>query len=242
MKQPLVSVITVVYNSVNTIEQTILSVINQTYSNIEYIIVDGGSTDGTLDIIRKYEDKIAYWVSESDKGIYDAMNKGISFATGRLIGIINSDDWYELYTVEEVVKAYVDDSSVIYGLMRYIKDEEVSGVYTAYPKSISQKMIPHPTCFVPKAIYDRYGTYDLSYHSCADYHLILRLYKAGVNFITLEVILANFRLGGFSSNIKSLKESFNMRYKMGTISNSQRIAKIGVLNILRLLGKKKFLQ
>lgn len=90
-----ISIVTVSYNAAKTIEQTIKSVINQTYSNIEYIVIDGGSTDGTVDIIRKYEDRIAYWVSEPDGGIFDAMNKGIKVATGEVVGIINSDDWYE---------------------------------------------------------------------------------------------------------------------------------------------------
>ena len=90
---PLITIITVSYNAVKTIEDTIVSVLGQTYNNIEYIIIDGGSTDGTLDIIKKYQDKITYWVSEPDKGIYDAMNKGIAKANGELIGIINSDDW-----------------------------------------------------------------------------------------------------------------------------------------------------
>lgn len=118
--EPLVSIITVVFNGEKYLEQTILSVLNQTYSNIEYIIIDGGSSDATLDIINKYTDKIDYWVSEPDSGIYDAMNKGISLATGQLIGIINSDDWYELDAVEEIVRAYKDGSTIIYGFMRHI--------------------------------------------------------------------------------------------------------------------------
>lgn len=235
--EPLVSIITVVFNGEKYLEQTILSVLNQTYSNIEYIVIDGGSSDSTLDIINKYTDKIDYWISESDKGIYDAMNKGISLATGQLIGIINSDDWYELDAVEEIVKAYRDNSTVIYGLMRHIVEEKPIEVYAPYPSSIANKMIPHPTCFVPKYVYDMYGTFDLSYRSCADYHFILRLYKEKVSFLLLEKVIANFRFGGFSFNVKSLKESFNMRYKLGYISNYHRISRILIIVLLHWLKR-----
>jgi glycosyltransferase involved in cell wall biosynthesis len=103
MNSPLISIITVVYNSASTLEQTILSVINQTYENIEYIIIDGGSTDGTVDIINKYEDKLAYWVSEPDNGIYDAMNKGINRATGEWINFMNAGDGFNSYNILEDV-------------------------------------------------------------------------------------------------------------------------------------------
>lgn len=232
LSEPLVSIITVVFNGEKFLEQTILNVINQTYKNIEYIIIDGGSTDSTLNIIQKYSDRIDYWISEPDKGIYHAMNKGIALAKGELIGIINSDDWYELNAIEEVVKAYKGDSTIIYGLMRHVINEKFAEVYAAYPTSIPSKMIPHPTCFVPKSVYDKYGVFDLSYHSCADYHFILKVYRENVPFVMIEKILANFRLGGFSFSKRSLIESFNMRYKMGYISNSKRISRIFMLVIL----------
>mgnify|MGYP000302656355 FL=1 len=118
---PLISVVTVSYNAIATIEQTILSVINQKYSAIEYIIIDGGSTDGTVDIIKKYEDKISYWVSERDNGIYDAMNKGIRHATGKIVGIINSDDWYEMDAFATVADLYLKkgDLYLYHGDIRY---------------------------------------------------------------------------------------------------------------------------
>ena len=120
-RAPLISVITVSYNAVTTIEQTILSVINQTYSNIEYIIIDGGSTDGTVDIIRKYADRIAYWVSEPDKGIYDAMNKGTKKANGEYIAFLNSDDWYELDAVS-IIAQFADGKNDLYQvLLSYIR-------------------------------------------------------------------------------------------------------------------------
>jgi glycosyltransferase involved in cell wall biosynthesis len=111
--EPLVSIITVVFNGERYLEETIKSVINQTYKNIEYIIIDGGSTDNTLNIIKKYEDKIDYWISEKDKGIYDAINKGIKLSRGELIGIINADDYYEIDVLEKVVSIYTKDSEVI---------------------------------------------------------------------------------------------------------------------------------
>jgi glycosyltransferase involved in cell wall biosynthesis len=95
MNNPLISIITIVYNGITTLEQTILSVINQTYKNSEYIIIDGGSTDSTVDIIKKYEKHFAYWLSEPDKGIYNAMNKGIKLSSGKYIALLNSDDWLE---------------------------------------------------------------------------------------------------------------------------------------------------
>jgi glycosyltransferase involved in cell wall biosynthesis len=111
--QPLVSIVTIVYNGEKHLEQTIRSVLNQTYPKIEYIIIDGGSTDRSPDIIRKYNKSLAYWVSEKDNGVSDAFNKGIAKSTGDIIGLINSDDWYEETTVENVVKS-IEDHDVVY--------------------------------------------------------------------------------------------------------------------------------
>lgn len=219
-----VSIITVVYNGVKNIEQTIKSVLHQTYSNIEYIVIDGGSTDGSLDIIKKYSDSISYWVSEADKGIYDAMNKGISKATGDLIGIINSDDWYEPDAIMNMVTAY-EENTVLYGIIRTICNENEVSLYAPYPSLIKRIMIPHPTCFIPKTIYSKYGLYELKYKSCADYHLVLRLYQLGVRFKVIERVIANFRVGGFSNTVSSMCESYDMRYEMGMISQTECILK-----------------
>jgi glycosyltransferase involved in cell wall biosynthesis len=211
-QQPLISIITVVYNGASTLEQTMLSVINQTYKNIEYIIIDGGSTDGTVDIIKKYEKHLAYWVSEPDKGIYDAMNKGIRKATGELIGIINSDDWYELDAVEKIVSYYSDSHTIIYGLLRYYYS---NGEY--YISTVSSGMIdygymlPHPTCFVPIKLYKNIGMFDIKYKSCADLDFIFKMKLNGVKFILVEKIIANFRTGGYSTNSKSIIE--NIKYR-----------------------------
>lgn len=147
-----VSVITVTYNTTETIEQTITSVLEQSYKNIEYIIVDGMSTDGTWEKICKYKDQIHKIIHEKDKGLYDAMNKGISLATGDIIGIINGDDWYETDSVENVVNAFHKNIDVIYGNMRMIGCEGIAEQICDYVdiRDIWYSMIPHPTVFVRK--------------------------------------------------------------------------------------------
>ncbi|MBC5774889.1 glycosyltransferase [Pontibacter sp. KCTC 32443] len=198
---PLVSVVTVVYNGQKSLEQTIQSVLNQTYPNLEYIIVDGGSTDGTLDIIRKYEESIAYWKSEKDNGISDAFNKGISLATGELIGLLNADDWYEPDALETIVSAY-KPGSVVHGNMQYWNEDGSKGLFF----KPNQKLLPkemtinHPTVFISRSLYEQYGTFSTNYKLAMDYHLLLRLYLASVPFIEVDKTIANMRSGGFSGN------------------------------------------
>jgi glycosyltransferase involved in cell wall biosynthesis len=224
---PLISVITVVRNREMSIEETILSVINQSYQNIEYIIVDGASTDGTLDVIRKYEDKIDYWISEEDNGIYEAMNKGIDLASGELIGLINSDDWYEADCCEIISQYYsIHKNTILYGLVRNVVKSGIFEIYSCSPEYIYKKMPPHPTVFIPKKIYEKYGCFDISYKYCADYDLLLRLKKANVSFYMIEKVLASFKFGtGISSSFTAQKESFNMRYTQGMISWREKILK-----------------
>lgn len=207
----LVSIITVSYNAAKTIEQTILSVINQTYDTIEYIIIDGGSTDGTVDIIKKYEDQITYWVSEPDKGIYDAMNKGIAHAKGDIIGIINSDDWYELDAVEQVVKHYKEGEIVYHGGLKNYQEDGKTFV-TPAPDSVERlkrgMVVNHPSMFVNREVYERYGAFSLDYRIAADWDFTLKVYMQGVTFLKIDKILSNFRLGGVSGALsqKHLKE------------------------------------
>ena len=227
----LISIITVVFNGSNTIEQTILSVLNQPYKNIEYIIIDGGSTDGTIDIIRKYEDQIDLWISEPDGGIYDAMNKGISYAKGELIGIINSDDWYEKEIISNIVGIYNDSDkkTVIYGLIRNFRDEMFYSIKGNSISTLRYDMIQHPTCFIPKGIYEKYGTYDVKYKYCADYDLILRYVNVGVNFKFMEQIIVNFRTGGKSSHNIADKEKYLILKKYREISGLEAVSRIILL-------------
>ncbi|MDA6068800.1 glycosyltransferase [Flavobacterium sp. AC] len=239
--KPLISIITVCYNAVNTIEQTILSVINQGYEDYEYIIIDGVSTDGTIDIIKKYEDKISYWVSEPDKGIYDAMNKGISKASGVLIGMINADDWYENNAIEKIANKYLEypDIGVFHGLIRYVNsDNVISAVIGFNSITLGEKMIQHPTCFVNKSIYDLYGTYSLAYKYASDYEFMLKIYENSVKFYFIDEIIANFREGGVSYSIQGQKEDYLIKYKYNKISYYRYFILSSYLNIKKIISYK----
>jgi glycosyltransferase involved in cell wall biosynthesis len=214
--EPLVSIITVVFNGERYLEETIKSVINQTYKNIEYIIIDGGSTDNTLNIIKKYEDKIDYWISEKDKGIYDAINKGIKLSRGELIGIINADDYYEIDVLEKVVSIYTKDSEVIYGDLRFIESESINFIAKAPIKlegMLKRMVIFHPSTFVTKEVYLKYGMYKDTFKIAADYEFLLRLYCNKIKFFKVDGVFANFRDGGISSSFTwtNLKENIRAR-------------------------------
>jgi len=223
-ENPLISIITVVFNGVKTLEQTMQSVFNQTYSNIEYIIIDGGSTDGTLDIIEKYKHKIAYWVSEPDEGLYDAMNKGIKIATGELIGIVNSDDWYESNTVETVVENYhmFPHRKIFHGDM-FIVDEANNKRLYKFNKSVFKfkyygATYNHPTFFVTKDEYEAHK-YNIKLKSVADIQFTLDAYLLNKEvFHYINRPLSNFRLGGVSGSLsqyQALEEGFLARKNAG---------------------------
>lgn len=227
-ERPLVSVITVCLNSEKHLERTIESVLGQGYTDIEYIIVDGGSTDGTLDIIRKYEDRISYWVSEPDEGLYYAMNKGISLATGDLVGIINSDDWYFPYAVQEVVSASLEDpaAQVFFGSMYIMaEDGRLQWAWECSNWNLDELQMSHPTCFVRRAVYDDYR-YRTKYKMLADYDLMLRLHLAGMRFRALDRPLACFRTGGASSAYyRTRAEGYEIRWEQGLLSAWQYVYK-----------------
>ncbi|WP_425058549.1 hypothetical protein SCACP_32080 [Sporomusa carbonis] len=204
--EPKVSIITVCFNSANTIEKTIESVIIQDYPNMEYIIIDGGSTDGTIDLIERYEQYISHWLSEKDNGISDAFNKGISKASGDLVGIINSDDWYAPEAIKHVVEAFKSNPEIgfVFGDL-IISDTEGQPLYSQTGDPYYQRMIafdmpsiPHPTVFVRKEIYERFGGFSTDYKTAMDYEFLLKLWKNGVAGLYLPVILAYMRLNGES--------------------------------------------
>lgn len=227
-----VSIITPCLNSRKTICQTIECVLNQTYKNIEYIIVDGQSTDGTLDIIREYiprsEGRLRY-VSEKDQGIYSAINKGLRLSSGLLIGIVNSDDYYEPDTVETVVSNLTDDRyQVLYGYCRFINNGHAAGVMKSNHKDLRQHMIPHPTCFVTRSVYRDFGMYLTGFKISSDYELMLRLYSSGeVVFTQIKEVLTNFRTGGESSNLKRRTlENTVAKYHHGVYSLSGALMRL----------------
>lgn len=165
-----VSVITVCYNAVSTIEETMLSVLNQTYTNIEYIIIDGGSTDGTVDIIKKYADRLAYWVSEPDKGIYDAMNKGIAVATGEYINFMNAGDmFYNEGTISEVIEQTNCDYDIVYGdnisILKHSKYRKKAGLASNLSKGMP---FCHQSAFI-KTRFHQQHPFITSFKSAGDY-------------------------------------------------------------------------
>lgn len=204
-----VSIITITYNSASTIEQTIQSVLNQSFTNIEYIIVDGVSTDGTLDILNRYKSQIHKIVSEKDKGIYDALNKGIDLATGDVIGILHSDDFYISSNVIENVANSFDQNQcdALYANLYYVDKDATNKIKRKWHSGnysegafLNGWMPPHPTFFVKKEIYNKFGKFDLQFTSAADYELMLRfIHKNKIKLAYLNEFIVKMRIGGKSN-------------------------------------------
>lgn len=211
---PLFSLVTICFNSAATIERTIRSVLAQTFTDYEYIIVDGGSKDSTLDIVKKYEPLFEgrmKWKSEPDKGIYDAMNKGIRRSSGTIIGIVNSDDWLEPDALEIVDRRFLDNiksEDCIYtgGIVFHNQDgthkvmmPNLKSFYR-YTKMYMMSGIRHPATFVPRKIYEQIGHFDERMRLSADQDFILRCHFNGVQFVAIESVLSNMAAGGLSTS------------------------------------------
>ena len=198
--KPLISIITIVYNGGQFLEETILSVINQTYDNVEYIIIDGGSTDGTLDIIKKYEDKIDYWVSEKDSGIYDAMNKGIDAVTGDWINFMNAGDGF--YTDNVLNKIFSQNElkniDVVYGDHNVIYPHKTRIAKAGNTEDIWKgSQFCHQSAFVSSKIH-KANKFNLSNRIGADFEFFYTLYKKKMSFKYIDIIVANYSAGGLS--------------------------------------------
>lgn len=250
-----ISIITVSYNAAVTIEQTILSVIRQDYPNIEYIIIDGGSTDGTIDIIRKYEDKIAYWVSEPDQGIYDAMNKGIRRATGDYLYFLGADDWLKdekvLCRVREFIRLhsgygfYMGNVFLYHPKLRMEKRQRVFFSTEAVKKG---HMYPHQGMFTQRELLQ--AGFDTKYKIAADYKFLLQNVSRGRSFCVMDIDVAYYSLFGTSAGIELndeyieiIKECVGEAY-LGRMHRLQKTAALRSWvkrGLIGLLGEKRFL-
>ena len=252
---PKISVITITYNSEAVVEETIKSVVSQDYPNLEYIIIDGASKDGTLAVVDKYRDRIAKVVSEPDKGISDAFNKGVKYATGDIIGIINSDDVLLPGALTAVADAYEDGVGVYRGNV-YIWESESEAKIQAVPSmkfplhTFKKYIVCHPGTFVAKWAYEKYGLFKTDFRFMMDLDLLIRFYEAGVKFKYVPRELAMFRLGGVTSSLfmKKINELERMYVENGA---SKLYAKThvalfvitnSILTVLRSLGLSLFLK
>lgn len=232
-----ISVITATYNSGKTLRDTIESVLNQDYPDIEYIIIDGASKDNTTDIIREYECRFngrLKWISEPDKGIYDAMNKGIAMATGDIVGILNSDDFYTSNNILATVASAFKNNSIdaVYGDIHYVNDNDLKKCVRYYSSKAFKRwqmrlglMPAHPSFYCRKKLYEKYGGFDLSYKVAADFECLLRLifvHKIRTQYIPMDFV--TMRTGGAStsgltSHKQILKDHLRAYKKNGVYSN-----------------------
>lgn len=247
-----VSIITVVWNNASTIKDAIDSVLSQIYQNIEYIVVDGASTDGTVEIVQSYGDKISKFISEPDKGLYDAMNKGIALTTGDIVGILNSDDFYiDGNVIERVVKEFEEKGvDSVFADLVFVKPENIDKVVRYYdsshfnPSKFAYGWMPaHPTFFVKREIYEKYGVFKTDYKIAADYELLTRfLAKNKISYSYIKDPIVKMRIGGAStSGIKSNyflnKEIIRACKENGISTNWMKVLSKYPKKLLGLLNK-----
>jgi len=221
-----VSVVTVCFNSEKTIEQTFKSLLSQTDSDFEYVVIDGGSKDSTINIIERYiplfERKGITFrhISEKDDGIYDAMNKGINLATGDIIGLLNSDDYYltdTIFNLKKIINEY-PNIDVIHGCVINKREDEIISVIGNNSDVLTRGMIQHPACFIKKLTYKKYGLYNTKYRFAADYDFMIRLKLQGASFLFVPIIFAVFNEDGAGNCRKSRNEAYKLKLNYGFIS------------------------
>ncbi|MFT2007738.1 glycosyltransferase family 2 protein [Pontibacter sp. 13R65] len=219
-----ISIITIVYNNRETIADAIESVLSQTYPHIEYIVIDGLSTDGTVNVVKSYGNRISTFVSEKDKGLYDAINKGIGLATGEVIGLLHSDDMLAgKDTVADIARMFTThQTDSVYGDLHYVQKEDTSKTVRNWVSGDYDRknflygwMPPHPSFYVKRACYQKYGLFNTTFKSAADYELMLRfLYKHKISTAYLPEVLVRMRVGGKSNvtlknRIRANQEDYN---------------------------------
>jgi glycosyltransferase len=239
----LVSIITICYNREATIAKSIESVLSQDYSNIEYIIIDGNSNDGTKEIIKSYSDKISCFISESDNGMYDAINKGLTLANGDIVGLMHSDDeFYDNTIISQIVLAFENNNNTfgIYGNGIYVSNdineniirERIGGNYSL--NKIKNGWLPlHPTVYLKRSLIEKYGYYNLDFQIASDTEFLLRyLYKYQIQLIYIDSYLVKMRMGGLSTNYKRAIE---------VLLEDYRIYKYHGLNAFVVVLRKKII-
>lgn len=209
-----ISIITVVYNGEKYIEDTIVSVLRQTYNNIEYIIIDGQSTDNTINIINKYKDSISTIISEKDNGLYDAMNKGIKISSGDIIGILNADDFFiDVSLIEKIATIFSTNNNIdiLYSDLVFVDRDNKNKIVRTWKSGVKQQFKsgwhpPHPTMFIKKDMYEKFGYFNLNFKISADYELMLRfIEKNNARLFYLPQTTIKMRAGGYSNkNIKNI--------------------------------------
>lgn len=208
------TIITVTYNCASTIERTIKSVLSQNYSAYEYIVIDGDSSDGTTQIIEKYRDKLSYYVSEPDSGMYEAMNKGLKHATGDLVLFLNGDDYLADNTVLlRMAQHYVDEKTVVIGRLYQGDKLSPDNTNADFKSKYYGIFYPHQATFVPKVLYDRLGGFDESYRVSADFEWICRAMYNGYQVKWVDEIVSFFSLGGLSSTLQCQIDEYNISKK-----------------------------
>lgn len=233
----LISIVTATYNSAKTVRDTFESVLRQSFTNYEYIVVDGGSQDETIDIIREYESIFGSkmkWFSDTDEGMYDAMNKGLSIATGDVVGLLNSDDFFTSNDILSIVANAFEDESLdaVYGDVHFVKDSDLTKCVRYYSSKRFKRswmrygfMPAHPSFYCRRSIYEKYGTFDLTYEVAADFECLLRLIyinKIKIKYLPIDFVTMRTRgasTSGLSSHIRILRDHQLAFKKNGVYSN-----------------------
>tara|TARA_B110000238_G_C16106547_1_gene430685 strand:+ start:1029 stop:1781 length:753 start_codon:yes stop_codon:yes gene_type:complete len=220
-----ISILTICYNRVKTIEETIQSVLSQDYPNIDYILIDGASTDGTQAVIEKYQNQLTTYISEPDKGMYHAINKGLAMATGDIVGLVHSDDtFYDEKVISKMVEAFLNapDADAVYGDGLYVTNDEtqkivrnrIGGHFSL--RKLENGWLPlHPTVYIKRNVLEKYGLYDTTFKIASDTEFLLRyLYKEKIKIAYLPIYFMRMKMGGLSTSkskaIEVLKEDYRV--------------------------------
>ena len=250
-----ISIITVVWNNKTTIADAIDSVLSQTYKDIEYIIVDGASTDGTIEIVQSYGDKVSKFISEEDNGLYNAMNKGISIASGEIVGILNSDDFYlNEFVIEKVIGEFNKKKcDSVYADLVYVKSDNLNETVRYYDSSYFNLtkfaygwMPAHPTFFVKLDVYKKYGLFKENLRIGADFDILVRfLYTHKISYSYIQEVIVKMRIGGVSTNglgatLLIVKEQLQVCKENGIDTNIFKICLKYPRKVIELFKRKNF--